>query len=184
MRRLNRRRADPRVHFHILLDRRLIIDHHWATQNVRRGNSVADRRNIATNYLKLQMISRCRADHADRTHRRPSWYNVAKKATPTKCGMYRRVLLRPNRRNQLSSWFIEIFNAHERLKRTAVGVTSQARLPKQQIYHIFMAVAASQQFGALDFRFGSKADIHPASADVAESLSLRSRCWAEIRESI
>jgi hypothetical protein len=43
MPRLDRRRPDPQVPFHILLDRRLIVDHHWATPDVRRGNSIADR---------------------------------------------------------------------------------------------------------------------------------------------
>ena len=56
MPRLDRRRPDPPVRFHIHLDRSLIVDHHRATQDVRRGNSIADRRTIATHYLKLQMI--------------------------------------------------------------------------------------------------------------------------------
>jgi hypothetical protein len=42
MPRLDRRRPDPPVRFHIHLERSLIIDHHWATQDVRRGNSIAD----------------------------------------------------------------------------------------------------------------------------------------------
>jgi hypothetical protein len=40
----DRRHPDPQVRFHILLARRLIGDHHQATQNVRQGNSIADRR--------------------------------------------------------------------------------------------------------------------------------------------
>jgi hypothetical protein len=40
----DRRHPDLQVSFHILLARRLIGDHHRATQNVSQGNNIADRR--------------------------------------------------------------------------------------------------------------------------------------------
>jgi hypothetical protein len=57
MRRLDRRQAAPRVHLHILLSRRLIVDHHQATQNVRRANSIADALRYRQKKLALSRVS-------------------------------------------------------------------------------------------------------------------------------